>query len=61
LDYHYSVYQKNPTWIAEAKQLGLTINAWTVNETAEMQQLIDQKVEYITTNEPELLFTLLKK
>ena len=61
LDYHYSVYQKNPSWIAEAKQLGLTINAWTVNETAEMQQLIDQKVEYITTNEPELLFTLLKK
>ncbi|MFL9845412.1 glycerophosphodiester phosphodiesterase [Flavobacterium rhizosphaerae] len=61
LDYHFSVYQKNPTWIAEAHKLGLTINAWTVNDCAEMQNLINQNAEYITTNEPELLFEVLKQ
>lgn len=32
LDYHFSIYQKNPTWIAEAKALGLVTNVWTVND-----------------------------
>jgi glycerophosphoryl diester phosphodiesterase len=61
LDYHYSVYQKNPAWIAEAHKLGLTVNAWTVNTRTDMQTLISQDVEYITTNEPELLFEVLKE
>ncbi|KOS07139.1 glycerophosphodiester phosphodiesterase [Flavobacterium akiainvivens] len=61
LDYHFSVYSKNPTWIAEAHKLGLTVNAWTVNTRADMQTLINHDVEYITTNEPELLFEVLKE
>jgi len=59
LDYHFSVYKEHPTWIKEAKALGLTVNAWTVNDKPEMQTLINQNVEYITTNEPELLFEVL--
>jgi len=61
LDYHFSAFKKHPTWIKEAHQIGLTVNAWTVNDAAEMKNLLDQKVEYITTNEPELLFEVLKK
>jgi len=61
LDYHFSVYREHPTWIAEAHKLGLSVNAWTVNDRAEMENLISQKVEYITTNEPELLFEILKE
>jgi len=61
LDYHFSVYREHPTWIAEARKLGLSVNAWTVNDRAEMENLISQKVEYITTNEPELLFEVLKE
>ncbi|MES2487361.1 MAG: glycerophosphodiester phosphodiesterase family protein [Bacteroidota bacterium] len=61
LDYHFSVYKEHPEYIAEAHKLGLTINAWTVNDRAEMQTLINQKVAYITTNEPELLFEVLGK
>lgn len=61
IDYHFSVYKEHPTWIAEAHKLGLSVNAWTVNDRAEMQTLISQKVEYITTNEPELLFEVLKE
>ncbi len=60
LDYHYSAFQKN-NWIGPAKKLGLTINAWTVNTVPEMEWLLANEVEYITTNEPELLFEVLKK
>lgn len=59
-DYHYSVYQKGE-WFNKAKELGLTINAWTVNTVPEMKWLLDNKVEFITTNEPELLLELIRK
>ncbi len=59
-DYHYTIY-KNSDWFSKAKALGLTLNAWTVNGAADMQWLLDNKVNYITTNEPELLFEILKK
>ncbi|RZJ47650.1 MAG: glycerophosphodiester phosphodiesterase, partial [Chryseobacterium sp.] len=29
IDYHYSIFEKNPTWISEAKALGLITNSWT--------------------------------
>ena len=32
IDYHYSVFEKNPTWISEANKLGLITNSWTVND-----------------------------
>ena len=59
LDYHYSVYKEHPAYIAEAKKLGLTVNAWTVNDKPEMETLLNQNVEFITTNEPELLFEVI--
>lgn len=60
LDYHFSVFKLNPHWITEAKEKNLTINVWTVNEKALMQELLDKNVDFITTNEPELLLTLIK-
>lgn len=59
-DYHYSVFQKND-WFRPSKKLGLVLNAWTVNTVPEMEWLLDNKIDYITTNEPELLFETLKK
>ncbi|RZL47982.1 MAG: glycerophosphodiester phosphodiesterase [Pedobacter sp.] len=61
VDYHFSVYQKNADYIARFKKLGLTINGWTANLPAEIDFLIANQVDYITTNEPELVFELLKK
>jgi glycerophosphoryl diester phosphodiesterase len=61
LDYNQSVFQKNPTWIEQAKQKGLTINAWTVNSPALLQSFLDQKIDFITTNEPELLLKMIPK
>lgn len=59
-DYHYSVLEKNPTWIADAQKLGMKTNAWTVNETKDIDRLLDQKIDFITTNEPELVFERIK-
>jgi len=60
VDYHFSLYKKEG-WIENAHQLGLTINAWTVNTAADMQWLLEKKADFITTNEPELLFEILNK
>ncbi|MBE8724081.1 glycerophosphodiester phosphodiesterase family protein [Flavobacterium hungaricum] len=61
VDYHYSVFKKHPEWIKEAKENKVILNAWTVNEAADMDWIIEQKFNYITTNEPELLKERLQK
>ncbi|TDW52060.1 glycerophosphoryl diester phosphodiesterase [Flavobacterium sp. 270] len=60
VDYHFSVFKKHPEWIKEAKDNKIILNAWTVNEAADMDWIIANKFNYITTNEPELLEQKLK-
>ncbi|HRP33675.1 MAG TPA: glycerophosphodiester phosphodiesterase family protein [Agriterribacter sp.] len=60
-DYHYNVFKKNNEWIAEAKKSGINLNVWTVNNADDMQWFINNKFDYITTNEPELLFDIINK
>jgi glycerophosphoryl diester phosphodiesterase len=56
LDYHRDVLMKqHPEWIREAHELGLTVNVWTVNQADDMQYFISRKVNYITTDNPQLL------
>ena len=57
-DYHYSVY-KTGDWFTQAHKLGITINAWTVNKEEDMKWLLSNQADFITTNEPELLFEIL--
>ena len=60
LDYAWDVLkEKHPEWIKEAKALGLTVNVWTVNNVERMQYFISQGVDYITTDNPQLLKGLL--
>lgn len=54
LDYNYKKLLSNNNWIKEAKDLGLTINVWTVNDSDKIQNVIDWGVNYITTDNPEL-------
>lgn len=61
MDYHMAVYRNHPDWVRECRELGLETNVWTVNRKADLQEFIDRGVDYITTNEPELLQSLLKK
>lgn len=60
VDYHYSVFQKHPEWIKEAKENNVTLNAWTVNDVEVMVWIIKNDFNYITTNEPELLVQRVK-
>lgn len=59
-DYHYSVFKKHPEWIKQCHDLGMKVNAWTVNDAKDMEWLIDQGADFITTNEPVLLEEILK-
>lgn len=52
LDYHYSAFRQHPEWIRQAHELGLTVNAWTVDEPATIQEMSEAGVDFITTNNP---------
>lgn len=58
MDYHFTVFQKNPQWIKEAKELGMVLNAWTVNDKETMIWLLKEGFDFVTTNEPEMLMGL---
>lgn len=53
----WSVYfaDLSPALLEEAKALGLSVLAWTVNDTAQMSRLIDMGVDGIITDRPDLL------
>jgi glycerophosphoryl diester phosphodiesterase len=59
-DYHLSVFRKNPDWISRAQKSNIVLNAWTVNERGDIQWLLENKFQFITTNEPELLLSIVK-
>lgn len=58
-DYSWRTIQKNPQWIDRAHALGMEINVWTVDDPEVMRQLIDMGADYITTNRPDLLQTVI--
>jgi glycerophosphoryl diester phosphodiesterase len=60
IDYNFSVFKKNPAWITLAKELGVVLNVWTVNEPEPLQWCIEQGFDFITTNEPEYLLLAVK-
>ena len=61
VDYILTAFKKHPEWIAEAKAANITLNAWTVNNAEDMDWLIANGFNFITTNEPELLFERIKE
>ncbi len=61
LDYNYKVFKKNTDWLSKSRSLGLVTNVWTVNTEKDMDYFLAEQVDFITTNEPELLLKKLKK
>ncbi len=59
IDYHFSVIQKRPEWVQQAHDLGLKVNVWTVNKPEVIQQMLDLKVDFITTDEPLLVMDMM--
>jgi glycerophosphoryl diester phosphodiesterase len=52
MDYHFDALNKNKQWIAEAHQLKMTVNVWTVNDKSLMREMAVAGVDYITTDNP---------
>lgn len=61
IDYKLSVLKKNPKWIKQAQKLGLTVNVWTVNKEEDLRWVIEQGVDYITTDDPVLAKQLISE
>lgn len=62
IDYNeWVLLNDHPEWIEGCRQLGLKINVWTVDNKERIQHFIDKKVDFITTNEPEVVKAMLKK
>lgn len=60
-DYHFNILFQRPQWVKEAHELGQKVNVWTVNRSEDIQTAIDQKVDFITTDEPLLVKEILQK
>lgn len=52
IDYYYPMFSAHPKWIRQAHELGMSVNAWTVNEEKDMLKMIELGVDAITTNYP---------
>lgn len=52
LDYHWHYLLEHPEWVEEAHNLGMTVNAWTVNDPETAQKMLNLGVDFITTDEP---------
>lgn len=59
-DYPLTVFQSHPEWIENAKKNNISLNAWTIKNAADMDWLIANEFNAITTDEPELLFDRIK-
>ncbi|UYW00431.1 glycerophosphodiester phosphodiesterase [Flavobacterium agricola] len=61
IDYQFSWYKKNEDYIAQAQQLGLSLNTWTVNETNDLDYFLNHRFDMITTNHPQLFLEFYHK
>jgi len=52
INLHYTSFKNNSQLSATAKNAGLKIGSWTVNELSDLAILQQQGVEWITTNQP---------
>lgn len=59
-DYNQNVLKQNPNYIESAQSLQLITNVWTVNEVEDIQYFLDQNIDFITTDEPEIALKLSK-
>ena len=61
IDYSFYYFRSDPELIAKAQKLGLTTNVWTVDAGDDLKLYNTTSIDYITTNEPELLLQLQKQ
>jgi glycerophosphoryl diester phosphodiesterase len=59
---HWSSFWRelNAENVREARQLGLKVLAWTVNERAQIERMLDLGVDGIVTDRPDIAIEVLK-
>lgn len=60
IDYHFKTMLKNPQWFKEAKELGLKVNVWTIDDVAVAKEMISLGADFITTDVPEEMQKLIQ-
>jgi len=61
IDYNITVLKLMPQWVHQAHELGMTVNAWTVNSERNISWCIKHDIDYITTDNPMLARELIDK
>lgn len=61
IDRHYASLINDPNIITEAHNLGMLVNVWTVDDAETMKIMIRSGVDYITTDKPLLLQSIIKE
>lgn len=52
MDYHYKLLISDETIVSSFRKLSLKTNSWTVNDQEIARQLIEQGIDYLTTDTP---------
>ena len=61
IDYHFSKFNTHNKWVKEAQDLGMTVNAWTVNKENNMEQMFNLGVNFLTTDNPLQARTMMQE
>lgn len=61
IDYQFDKLKKKKEWIKQAHKLGLTVNVWTVNREDQIRWCIQNGVDFITTDDPDLAKRVIKE
>lgn len=61
IDYHGNAFVENPSWVSEAKELGMSTNVWTINKAEDMPYFFKLGVDQLSTDNPLLARELLQK
>lgn len=52
IDYRYTVFYTHKKWIEQAKNRDMSTNSWTVNKDKDILNMLNLKVDMITTDDP---------
>lgn len=59
IDYEKGVFQRNPSWSREAKELGLEVNVWTLRGEDDIKaHQTDPNIDLFTTDDPDVALRL---
>lgn len=61
VDYNHGVFAIHKGWYEMARELGMSVNTWTVNKENDMRKMFGMGVDQLTTDEPLLAREILNE